>query len=85
VKSWAGPPLIWKQRPLIARNAWPERVRRRPILHDCEDDRISFVRRNRTRSFSLMLALRVNSGTWPGDLEWRESECERRLENYPRR
>src|ERR1700730_11611026 len=26
-----------------------------------------------------MPTLRVNSGTWPGDLEWRESECECRL------
>jgi hypothetical protein len=43
-------PPIKEQRPPMARNG--QNVRRRPILHDCGDDRISASRLNETRSLS---------------------------------
>jgi hypothetical protein len=59
---WAGPPppSLAKRRPLIGGYAWPERVRRRPILHDCDDDRISSAHSNETRTLRLMRRSRLN-------------------------
>jgi hypothetical protein len=60
--EWAGPPPV-ERRPLIARVSMAGTMRRRPILHDCGDDRISSARRNGTRSLGLIPQLRVKYGT----------------------
>jgi hypothetical protein len=62
---WGGAAISGtRQRPLIARYAWPGRGTgcwAKP--NDYDNVRSSKGRRNKTRSLGLMFALRVNSGT----------------------